>query len=118
MSPIINRVIIIVLISVVVILGGQYYSLYKDLQTQKSLNQIYQYNGKMLNFAKLFIAKVIMAQGDVSFEDRLKLENAVRNINDETVFEQWQRFIEAETESQVGENAKILLELLVNKITY
>ncbi len=111
-------IIITVLVAAVIILAGQCYIFYRDLQTQKDLNQTYQYNEKILNFTKLFITKVIRAKADVSFEDRLQLENAVRDINDKAVFDQWQKFTEDKIETQAQEDVKILLELLVSKITH
>ncbi|MBU4275040.1 hypothetical protein KKE19_04495 [Patescibacteria group bacterium] len=110
-------IIITALIAIVIILAGQCYIFYKDIQTQKDLNRIYQYNEKILNFTKLFITKVIRAKEDVSFEDRLQLENAVREINNKAIFDQWQKFTEAKSEAQAQEDVKILLDLLVNKIT-
>jgi len=111
-------IIITILIAAVILLAGQCYIFYKDLQAQKDLNRTYQYNEKILDFTRLFITKVIGAKADVSFEDRLQLENAVRGINNKDIFDQWQKFTEAKTEVQVQEDVKILLELLISKITY
>lgn len=107
-----------VLVAAVIILAGQCYIFCKNLQTQRDLNQAYQYNEKILDFTKLFITKVIRANTDVSFEDRLQLENAVRDINDEEIFNQWQKFTEDKLEAQAQEDVKILLDLLVSKIAY
>lgn len=115
---ILKLVAITLLAAVVIILAGQCYVFYQNFQAQKSLNQNYQYNEKVLDFTKLFIAKVIKAQGDVSFDDRLKLENAVRDINDKSVFEQWQKFTDAKTDIDAQQSVKDLLEMLVNKISY
>jgi len=106
------------LVAAVIILAGQCYIFCKNLQAQRDLNQAYQYNEKILDFTKLFITKVIRAKADVSFEDRLQLENAVRDINDEEIFDQWQKFTEDKVEAQAQEDVKILLDLLVSKIAY
>ncbi len=111
-------IIITVFIALVIILAGQCYVFYGNFQTQKSINQTYQYNEKILDFTKLFIAKIIKGQGEVSFEDRLQLENAVRDIKDKAIFDQWQRFSESKTEVQAQVEVKNLLELLINKIVY
>ena len=119
LSPkIIKLIAITLLAAVTVILAGECYVFWQDFQAQKSLNQTYQYNTKVLAFTKLFVAKVIKAQGDVSFDDRLKLENAVRDINDKAIFDQWQKFTSAKTDSDAQQAVKDLLEMLVNKISY
>jgi len=52
-----NLIVITVLVAAVIILAGQCYIFWKDSQAQKSLNQTYQYNEKILGFTKLFITK-------------------------------------------------------------
>jgi hypothetical protein len=69
-----------------------------------------------LDFTKLFIAKVLKADGEVSFDDRLQLENSVRDINDKTIFDQWQKLINAKTALDAQIEVKNLLEMLVDKI--
>jgi hypothetical protein len=77
-------------------------------------------NEKVLDFTKLFIEKVLKAETEVDFETRLKLENAVRNLGDEEILTQWQKFTESKTEAEAQEEVKnlleMLLEMLVNKI--
>lgn len=111
-------IIITALVAIIIILAGQCFIFYQNIQTLKDINRTYVYNEKVLNFTQLFIAKVIRATGDVSFEDRLQLENAVRDIGNKDIFDQWQKFTEDKTEAQAQEDVKILLDLLVNKITY
>jgi hypothetical protein len=79
------------------------------LQTQTT-------NEKVLEFTNLFIEKVLKAQTEVGFETRLKLENAVRNLNDEEILAQWQKFTESKTEAGAQEEVKNLLQMLVSKI--
>ncbi len=79
------------------------------METQKT-------NEKVLEFAKLFIEKVLKAKTEVDFETRLKLENAVRNLDDEEILVQWQKFTESKIEAEAQEEVKNLLEMLVNKI--
>ena len=69
-----------------------------------------------MNFTKLFITQVLRADGEVDFETRLKLENAVRELNDQNILAQWQKFVESETEEEAQEEVKNLLGMLVNKI--
>ena len=78
----------------------------------------YQYNDKIISFSKLFIDKVLKADTDVSFEDRLQLENSVRDIDNKDILVQWQKFTDSKTETQAQEEVKDLLYMLVNKIAY
>ena len=79
------------------------------MQTQKT-------NDKVLEFTKLFIGKVLKAKTEVDFETRLKLENAVRNLEDKEIMIEWSKFIESKTEDGAQEEVKNLLEMLINKI--
>ncbi len=73
-------------------------------------------NEKVLEFSKLFIKQVFKAETEVDFETRLKLENAVRNLGDQEIMNQWQKFVNSKTEIQAQIEVKNLLEILVNKI--
>ena len=109
---------VIILLAGIILLSTQYYVSCQDLKATKSLLQTYQHNEKILNFTRLFIDIVLNAQKEVSFEDRLKLENAVRDLNDKAVLDQWQKFTESQTENQAQQEVKNLLDLLVKKIAY
>ncbi len=111
-------IIIVILLASTIFLAGQYYITLENLKAEKSLIQTYQHNEKILDFTKLFITKVLKAESEVSFEDRLQLENAVRDINNKAIFDQWQNFTESKTEAQAQQEVKNLLELLINKTTY
>jgi len=109
-------------IVILILFAGNAFFAVKYFSTQKELNQIKTVaeakntNEKVLNFTKLFIAQVLRADGEVDFETRLKLENAVRNLNDEKILAQWQKFVESETEAEAQEEVKNLLEMLVGEI--
>ena len=77
-----------------------------------------QVNEKILVFANLFIDKVMSGQQEVSFEDRLQLENTVRDINDQEIFNQWQIFVKSGTGDSGSQNLTKLLKLLITKISY
>ena len=115
-----QRIILIIIILLLTV--GNIYSGFKYLNTQKELRQTQavleaqKTNEKVLDFTKLFIGKVLKAETEVDFETRLTLENAVRNLNDEEILAQWQKFAGSETEVQAQEEVKNLLEMLVDKI--
>ena len=110
--------IFILLLSGNIFLAGQYYISLKNIQISQNKLLIYQHNEKILNFTKLFIEKVLQAQEEVSFEDRLRLENAVRDLNNKDILDQWNKFTTSKTETQAQTEVKNLLELLINKISY
>jgi hypothetical protein len=99
------------------VLGLQYYIQGQTLIVAQNASKTFQYDQKVLDFTKLFIAKVLKADGDVSFDDRLQLETFVRNINDKTIFDQWQKFINAQTPLEAQIEVKNLLEMLISKIS-
>ena len=107
---------VIVLIAGNLIFGTLYFLELKDCQLAKSTLKTQQVNIKVANFAGLFIEKVLKAQNEVSFEERLKLENAVRELNDVQILEQWQKFISSKTEQEAQSEVKNLLSLLISKV--
>ena len=112
----ITLIIILVLLVGCIFFGFKYFSIQKELaQTQTAL-QTQKTNEEVLAFTKLFIAEVLKAGTEVDFETRLKLENAVRNLGDQEILNQWQRFTDSKTEAGAQDNVKNLLEILVNKI--
>lgn len=71
---------------------------------------------KSLVFLKLFITKVLKAEGDIKFDDRLQLENGIRALGDPRALALWKEFVEAENSDKAQRAAKNLLELLVDGI--
>ena len=109
-------VIILILIVGNVFLGINYFSLQKELRQTQAVLETQKTNDKVLEFTKLFIEKVLKADTEVNFETRLKLENAVRNLEDEEILAQWSKFVESKVEAEAQEEVKNLLEILVSKI--
>ncbi len=71
---------------------------------------------KTIDFLKIFVVKVLKAKGEVGFEDRLKLENAVRELGDAEVLRQWQKFVDSKESEVAQNNLKELLGLLVQRL--
>ena len=116
-----NKKIILAGVIVLFILGNVFFAVNYFLQkqeTEKLQKEIatQQTNVKVLNFSKLFIQKVLKTDKPVSFEDRLQLENAVRNINDPEILSKWEQFTGGTNEAQIQQGVKDLLEALINKI--
>ncbi len=121
MNPVVNKpkiilILILILFTGGVFLGAKYISLVKELRQTQATLETQKTNGKVLEFTKLFIGDVLKAKTEVDFETRLKLETAVRNLGNEEILAQWQKFTESKTEVQAQEEVRNLLEMLVNKI--
>ncbi|MDP2909870.1 MAG: hypothetical protein Q8N69_02240 [bacterium] len=115
-----SNVIFIIIILFLLIGDIFFFYKYSSLQTQAGENektaQSQKVNNKVVEFSKLFIEKVLKAEGEVDFETRLKLENAVCDLKDEEILAKWQSFIGSETEEEAQQEVKNLLELQISKI--
>ncbi len=109
-------VVILILLISNVFFVIQYFSLKNDLSQTKIALEAQTTNQKVLDFTKLFIREVLKADTEINFDTRLKLETAVRGLNDENILTQWQKFTDSKTESEAQLEVKNLLELLVQKI--
>jgi len=89
-----------------------------EIKANEKVIKSRQFNEKVVSFTKLFLDKVLSGQPEVSFEDRLLLENAVRDLNDKEIFNQWQIFVKSGTGEEGQTNLSWLLKLLMKKITY
>lgn len=108
--------IIVLLIISNVFLGFRYYSLQKNYREAQTNLVALKINQKNLEFAKLFIDKVIKAKGEIDFETRLQLEEAVRKTGDAEVLAQWQKFVGSKTSVEAQAEVKVFLSVLIGKI--
>jgi len=115
-KKIILTFVILLLIAGNVFLGYHYFIGQKQFKQIQASLETQKFNDKILDFSKLFIQKVLKAQNEVDFETRLKLENTVRDLGDDEILNQWEKFTGSKTETEAQDNVKLLLELLVNKI--
>jgi len=117
-QKIILAIVVLTLVSVNIFLGVSYFLALKQLKTTEKQLATQQSNIKIVKFTQLFISKVLKAEKEVSFEDRLVLENTVRDLNDSEVLIQWEKFTGSKTEAEAQNEVKNLLELLVKKYSY
>lgn len=114
-----NKIIIIVLIVILlagnIIFGLSYFSAQQHLEKFSKDSQV---NSKIANLSTLFIQKVLKTQGEVTPEDRLKLENAVYNTGDSQIISAWQSFTASSTEQDAQLGALNLLSMFSSKIVY
>ncbi len=71
---------------------------------------------RISKFMKLFIDKVLGTSGTISFEDRVKLENDVRSLGDQTIVSQWEAFVGSKDSDSAQKNAVLLMSMLMNKM--
>jgi len=114
----IKNIIIILLSIAVLALTGYLVLKCFELKNAQSAILAQQINEKTLRFANLFVDKLLSGQAEVSFEDRLELENSVRALNDQQIFVQWQKFTKSASQPDAQRNLGDLLKLLIKKISY
>lgn len=108
---------IVLLLAGLAFVSFQYMSVQQELRQIQTATATQGVNEKVLAFTGLFIEKVLNAETEVDFETRLRLENAVRAIDDEQILTQWKRFSESTNEQEAQVEVKNLLGLLVGKIS-
>jgi hypothetical protein len=108
-----TRVVIIILL--VVVCASVFFACEwrQCLRETRVLSDKNMQNEKIIAFTSLFINSVFNT-GTVSFEDRFKMENAVREINNKEIMVQWEKFTSSKNQAESQENAKKLFGLLVD----
>lgn len=113
---ILTIIFIVALVVLCVVLFDQNVKQQKVLQQNQLLIARGILNRQALDFLRAFVDKVLRANGEVSFNDRLQLENMVRNLKDDAVLAEWNKFVNSQTPAEAQDEVKNLLELLVRKI--
>jgi len=98
--------------------AGLTFLLFNNVYAISRVSQTQQVNLKILSFTNLFIEKVLMSDKEVDLDTRLALETMVRNLNDQQVLGQWQKFTQAPDTQTASQEAKVLLDILNKKISY
>jgi hypothetical protein len=114
---------LLVILGLILLLGNAFFAIEYFLckselsRIQKSF-QAQEVNEKVLSFTKFFVSKVLDGESEISFDDRLQMENDVRDIKDQEIFTQWQKFTGAKTDQDVQHEVSGLFTLLLNKVSY
>lgn len=112
-----NRLEIALAIILILILAGniyfgvQYFSLRNNFSES---NQKASVHNRVAVFEDLFIDIVLRAEGEVSYEDRLKLENAAIATQDKNIIDSWHLFLASLTEEEAQKAVIELLHLFSN----
>ena len=116
-----HRIIYIILIVVmaagVVFCIFGYFKASTELSSVKSQLALQKNDERVVKFLSMFVKKVIKAETEISFEDRLALENAVCGIGDNDILTSWKKFVDSKDEKAAQQNTKDLLSLLVDKVS-
>jgi hypothetical protein len=118
-----KKKLVLILAALLLVLGNLFFGIEYFLQAKKiqSLEkeiEARQTNDRVVNFLNIFIENVLKTDKEVSFEDRLKLENAIRDIDDPEILARWEKFTSASYENDIQNGVKDLLQVPVKKITY
>lgn len=116
-----NLVGILILIILILIATNLYmvylnFDYQKKLQVAEDIVTKKQVNDDVINFMRSVIEKVLQAKQEVSFDDRLKLENSVRNLNDPEILNQWNNFVNSKTQDEAQNGLRDLLSIIARKI--
>ena len=84
-------------------------------KTQIMIEKCHQEN-ETLVFLDLLMEKVLKNEGEINFDDRLLLENAVRAIGDSAILKYWNRLTSGQNENEMQKEMKNLLAALVKKV--
>ena len=104
----------------VVLLAGniffsiQYVSGINQVSTEQDEKATTRYQTS--RFLKYFIDTVLNTQGAISFEDRVKLENDLRQLHDATLTAQWDAFVGSKNTKDAQASAVKLMSMLTNKM--
>lgn len=116
----IKRLVIIVVITLLasgnIFFGVIYFIQRAEAHELAQCNETSELSQKVLIFSKLFVEKILKGSGEVSFDDRLKLENSIREINDQQIFDQWQNFTKSKSNYDAQAQAANLFTMLFSKI--
>ena len=69
-----------------------------------------------LAIAFIGVDKVLSTNGEISFEDRVKLEADVRALGDESLVKQWENFVASKDSTEAQKTAVLLMSMLMNKM--
>jgi predicted DNA-binding helix-hairpin-helix protein len=109
----VSNVLLVVLLAGNLYFSVQYIHNLKDSQApvvDKGAQEVLQI--KNANFLKLFINKVVKSSGTVTYEDRVQLENDVRQIHNPELTAQWELFVDNKDPKKAEQAATDLMLIL------
>jgi len=113
---------LVAIVIILLLVASNIFFAFKYMQAQEESTQLKtdltetETKLPIIAFNQLFVDKVLRAEGEVSFDIRLELENQVRNLNDAPMLEQWNKFVNATDEAEAQSEVKNLLSLLAQRM--
>jgi hypothetical protein len=111
----ISNVLLVILLAGNLYFSVQYVHNLKESQVpviDKGAQEVMQI--KNANFLKLFINKVVKSSGTVTYEDRVQLENDVRQIHNPALTAQWEVFVDNKDPKLAEQAATDLMLILAD----
>ena len=108
-----------VIIFIVFVFGIAGFFAFRWYQTAKDFNALsekYSEDKKIDDFISLFVNNMLGTAKDISFDQRLGMENSVRAINNQAIFDQWTKFTNSANSIDAQTNAEALLKLLTDNL--
>ncbi|MDD5165325.1 MAG: hypothetical protein PHG25_02190 [Candidatus Pacebacteria bacterium] len=112
-----SNVLMLVLVAGNIFFSVQYTQSIKDQAAQA--NSVIDKDAtriQVARFLKYFIDTVLNTQGTIAFDDRVKLENDIRQIHDSSLTTQWTEFVNSKDSKIAQTNAVKLMSMLTNKM--
>ena len=115
-TKIITNILLVVLVSGNIFFSIQYTENLKQQQMQKE--DSIGTNIQVSRFLKLFVDVVLNTEvgKTISYDNRVKLENDVREIKDAEIIKSWDKFVESTDAKIAQKNAASLMKMLTNKL--
>lgn len=113
-TRIVSNVLMLVLLAGNIFFSVQYVSNINQTNSAEEAKTALRYQTS--HFLKFFIDTVLNTQGTISFDDRVKLENDLRQIHDADLTKQWETFVGSKNTKDAQANAVKLMSMLTNKM--
>lgn len=107
---------------VILVMGNIFFSIQYISNIQQQANRDTQEEAKSTErlqtarFLKLFIDTVLNTKEAISFENRVKLENDIRQLGDSNLTKQWDLFVGSKDPKTAQEAAVKLMSMLGSKM--
>lgn len=112
----IGRLAIGILLVAFLVAGFGYLSTQKKLTVAESSLVTADQVKEVALFNKMFVEKVLASKAQMSFDDRLELENSVRKLSDVEILRLWRAFTNSKSDADAQVQVKDLLQLLAAKM--
>jgi hypothetical protein len=115
-TKIVTNILLVVLVSGNIFFSIQYTENLKQQQMQRE--DSIGTNIQVSRFLKLFVDVVLNTETGktISYDNRVKLENDVREIKDADIIKSWDKFVESTDAKIAQKNAASLMKMLTNKL--